>query len=194
MNHLAHLLVSNDNSDWIGGALAADELRGQPPASYSADAVRAVLLHRSLDAYTDSHPVTRETRAMFPQYRHYARVLVDVFYDHVLALDFQRYSPEPLPLFSQRMYKGLDEARQWLPPALARRLPRMIEDDFLQRYRTPEHIVRTLSYLSSRFSRPIDLTPAMDLYRANTNEIHAQAHAFLPQMIHQASRRKTGSG
>lgn len=190
MNHLGHLLVSNDNEAWIGGALAADEFRGAPPASYSDDAVRAVSLHRHLDAFTDSHPVTGETRAIFAEYRHYSRVLVDVFYDHILALEFERYSAEPLPEFARRMYAGLETARSWLPAALSARIPMMIADDFLVRYRTRQQVIRTLGYLSSRFSRRIDLVPSVTTFEAERETIAAHARRFYPEMIQQAQREK----
>ena len=194
MNHLAHLLVSNDSDDWIGGALAADEIRGTPPVHYSDDAVRAVLLHRHLDAYTDSHPVNRKTRQIFREHRHYARVLVDVFYDHVLALNFETYGGMSLEEFAPRVYDGLARSRSWLPRALAQRLPRMIDDDFLVRYKTPDHITRTLRFLSSRFSRAVDLTTAMETFATNLPAISANAHAFLPAMIREAESHKKGLG
>jgi len=190
MNHLAHLLVSNESEAWIGGALAADEIRGVPPSSYSHDAIRAVFLHRHLDAFTDSHPVGRQTRAIFSEYRHYARVLVDVFYDHILALEFENYCDEPLPKFATRMYSGLDAARTWLPAALARRVPMMIADDFLVRCQTPEHVIRTLRFLSSRFTRKVDLVPSFEIFTSNRETIADHARRFLPEMIEEAARKK----
>ena len=39
-------------------------------------------------------------RVLIPEHGHYARVIADVFFDHFLAIDFTRYSPEldgPVP-------------------------------------------------------------------------------------------------
>jgi acyl carrier protein phosphodiesterase len=188
LNHLAHFLVSNGSAGWTGGAIAADEIRGPAPAGWPADAKRAVTLHRHLDAFTDAHPIVRKTRGHFPSYRHYARVLADVYYDHVLALHFERFSSEPLERFTQRVYGELQASRGWLPEPLNASIPRMIADDFLVRYRTREHVVRTLARLSSRFRRRVDLTSSFTIYEAARTAIDEEALQFLVEMIIEAQR------
>lgn len=52
---------------------------------------------------TDRHPVVQAARAGFePGARRYAGILLDILYDHCLALDWARYSDEPLAAFAQR--------------------------------------------------------------------------------------------
>ena len=43
-------------------------------------------LHRSIDSFTDTHPIFRQhCKLFFPEHSHYARVILDVVYDHFLA-------------------------------------------------------------------------------------------------------------
>lgn len=180
--------MSNGDGDWTGGAIAADEVRGTTPASWPENAKRAVALHRHLDAFTDTHLTARVTRRHFPEFRHYARVLVDVYYDHALARHFNRFSPEPLEVFAQRIYGELDTARDWLPEPLRTSVPRMIADDFLVRYRTTEHVRRTLAHLSKRFRREVDLTASLAIQEDLQEEIDDEALRFLPEMVDEARR------
>jgi acyl carrier protein phosphodiesterase len=56
-------------------------------------------LHRAIDTFTDAHPVFRESTKVTFRYHHYAGVIVDVFYDHFLAKNWNNYSDENLEEF-----------------------------------------------------------------------------------------------
>ena len=59
---------------------------------YDLSIQKGIKLHRKIDLFTDSHPISRELRAMlFDQYRHRSRVILDLFYDHFLAADFHDF-------------------------------------------------------------------------------------------------------
>jgi hypothetical protein len=52
----------------------------------AAGCPKGILLYRSIDTYTDNHPIFREgTKRLHEKYHHYAGVIMDVFYDHFLA-------------------------------------------------------------------------------------------------------------
>ena len=144
----------------------ADGIRGKNFESYPHEVQKGILLHRSIDTYTDAHPVFREsTKRLHERYHHYAGVIVDVFYDHFLSKNWTKYSSEPLQDFIQRFYSSLTDNYAILSDRTKGMMPYMIRENWLYSYRTIEGISniltqmdrRTKNQSSMRFS-PAELT------------------------------------
>lgn len=121
LNHLAHALLAGANDDLLLGSLLGDFWRGAPDPGWPPGVRDGVFLHRRIDVYTDSHPVVAAARALFDApLRRYAGILVDVYFDHVLAREWAYYSDEPLAAFSARTGDLLDHHAAWLPADLNR--------------------------------------------------------------------------
>ena len=83
MNFLAHVFLSGENLDLAIGNLIADQVKGKEIEFYPKGIQSGIILHRSIDKYTDTHPIVRECRkVLFSEYRHYSGVIVDMFFDH----------------------------------------------------------------------------------------------------------------
>jgi acyl carrier protein phosphodiesterase len=98
MNHLAHVLLAGDDEALQLGGMLGDFVRGQPdPALFPAPVIRGIRLHRAIDSYTDGHPEVLAAKASLPPpYRRYAGILLDMWFDHLLARDFSHWSAQPL--------------------------------------------------------------------------------------------------
>ena len=57
MNYLAHLYLADDSPESIIGNLLGDFLKGQGTEGYSDEIKKGIRLHKSVDTYTDSHPI-----------------------------------------------------------------------------------------------------------------------------------------
>jgi acyl carrier protein phosphodiesterase len=115
MNFLAHLCLSRDFDESMIGNLMADFVKGNPAGLHGEQVCLGISLHRSIDAFTDAHPVVRESKTrLFPTYRHYAAVIVDIFYDHFLAVHWQQFNPQPLPDFARNVYQLLHQKKSLL--------------------------------------------------------------------------------
>src|SRR4029453_4779348 len=105
LNWLAHVFLSDSNVEFRLGNLLADIVRGEELQRMSAAFLRGVHKHKQIDAFTDSHPLVKRSRSrVSPQFRRFSGVLVDVFYDHLLATHWQRYSPIVLDAFTAKFY------------------------------------------------------------------------------------------
>ena len=63
--------------------------------------------------YTDTHPIVLESKKRLrSKFRHYAPVIVDVFYDHFIARDWHFYAGEPLLEFTHRFYQYPDSEQR----------------------------------------------------------------------------------
>ena len=91
MNYLAHLLLGDRGPQWLVGSLMADFVKGRLPDTMEPALRHGIVLHRRIDAGTDTHPLVVECRGLFPaERRRYAGILTDIVFDHVLARGWER--------------------------------------------------------------------------------------------------------
>jgi len=116
MNFLAHVYLSEDNFSLAVGNLIADRVKGKDLTNFSPMIQKGILLHRKIDVFTDHHPLFKEcVSLLFPIYRHYSRVIVDMYFDHFLASNWNKYHSRNLKFFSNEFYDALKiEAENFL--------------------------------------------------------------------------------
>src|SRR5436190_22096246 len=106
MNYLAHLYLSGDDPMIMIGNFIADHIKGKQFDLYSKEIQKGILLHRSIDTFTDQHPLVEQSKLLLrPHFHKYAPVIADVFYDHFLAKDWKNYHPQSLENFAQHAYQ-----------------------------------------------------------------------------------------
>ncbi|PJJ08157.1 acyl carrier protein phosphodiesterase [Flavobacterium sp. 1] len=151
MNFLAHIFLSGDNDLIKIGNFMADGIRGKQFKTYPLEIQKGIILHRFIDTYTDSHPIFRKsTKRLHYNYHHYAGVIIDVFYDHFLAKNWNNYSNESLTDFTNRFYQSLHDNHDFLSERTKGMMPYMIEFNWLVSYQTVEGISRILTQMDSR--------------------------------------------
>ena len=101
MNLLAHLHLSDGLSPAAAaGNLLADYMDRVGASPPDADFAEGIRIHRSIDAFTDSHPAIRAARAaLVPPFRRVGGVVVDLACDCFLTRDWPRYHSESLRAF-----------------------------------------------------------------------------------------------
>ncbi len=185
MNYLAHIYLASHSDDAMLGALLGDFVKPHSGDQFSAEMEAEILTHRKVDSFTDSHPIVLNAKALFegPR-RRYAGILLDVFYDHLLATSWARYSDVPLDGFIQRFYAALARRADILPANLARAAPYMIEQDWLGSYLRYEGVEIAIRRISTRLSKNGDLLrDGLADLKANYAQLEAGFHAFFPELI-----------
>ena len=64
MNFLAHTYLSGANDEIIVGNFMGDYVKGKNYLHLPELIKKGILIHRDIDYYTDTHPITRESRAL----------------------------------------------------------------------------------------------------------------------------------
>lgn len=203
MNFLAHTwLAGNDPALRVGG-LIGDFVKGPLPGALPTDLARGVALHRAIDRFADEHPAFRRSRArVSAPRRRWAGVLVDIFYDHLLARDWPAWHPDALPDYARRVYAEALARSAALPPACPPVLHRMAGDDWLTAYADVDGLALTLSRMGSRARQPNPLagaetellSDALTLHgfeedcRTFMHDAHAFAHDWIRTVSAAASR------
>jgi acyl carrier protein phosphodiesterase len=178
MNFLAHALLSPEDPEVLVGNLTADFIKGKARQALAPKVREGLALHQRIDAFTDTHHrVANCALAFEPRWGRYAAVLVDVFFDHVLARRWTEYHGETLGEFVAGVYGTLAAHRQGLPPRAQLATAYMMRDDWLGSYATIEGIRVALERMTRRLRHDIDLAPAATDLAENLGLVEG---AFVP--------------
>lgn len=160
-----------------------DFVRGRLQGRFPQAIESGIRLHRHIDAFTDRHPAVRRSRARLPpSWRRYGGILLDVFYDHFLAREWEQRHPEPLERFAERVYARLEAEHDHLDARLQVVAPRLKEHNVLVAYRDRAGVARALASLSRRLSRPNPLGQAITLLDADDGSLYLGFCELLPAL------------
>lgn len=183
MNFLAHIFLSKDDDKLTVGNFIGDFVKGAQINDYDDEIKLGILLHREIDHYTDNHDVVKLSKdRLRPDYRHYSPVIVDVFYDHFLAKNWNRFSSGKLEPFTQDFYAMIDNYRKVLPEPARHMLTYMKRDNWLYNYRLTEGIHRALSGMSRRTSFDSRMEYAVNDLKRNYEQFEAEFLTFFPDL------------
>lgn len=182
MNYLAHLHLGGPAPHQLLGSLYGDFVKGPLDGRWPQAIEAGIRLHRRIDLFTDTHPLVRDARALFPAARRrVSGILLDLFFDHCLARDWADYAEVPLPIFTGQVYRVLaDQAA--LPGALARIAPRMAEQDWLGSYREFDTLAAVVGGMSRRLSRPELLAGGFDELAERYQPLSDHFRRFYPEL------------
>lgn len=184
MNWLAHLYLSEPKPAFRIGNLLPDLVPASALSGLSAEFLRGVKQHRRIDAFTDTHPVVRRSISrVSPDFRRFGGILIDVFYDHFLAREWQHFSSIPLPAFVSEIYASFDHYRSEIPPEALFHLERMREKNWLYAYREIDGISAALYRLGLRLSRPVPLGQAISVLQDHYDKLSSDFSEFFPEII-----------
>jgi len=184
MNYLAHLYFSDPDPQAWAGSLMGDFVKGALDSTLPRKLHNHLHLHRRIDSYTrGSHPFQASRRRIDPCFRHGRSVMVDVFYDHLLAARWDRYHDQSLEDFSVQVYAGLFDLFDLLPPSLQRILPYMSERNWLLSYREERVMQRVLQRLEERIAHRLPLAAGYAELERLYPELEADFHQFMLQVV-----------
>jgi acyl carrier protein phosphodiesterase len=193
MNYLAHLALAFPHSGLIIGNFIGDHIRNKELVRYKKTIQRGVLMHREIDLFTDRHKQTIALRKLlFPEYRHFSRVLVDIYYDHFLALHFHKFYQQGLAAFVVEVEAVLTKHKDELPNSAQSYLNGMITQGWLLMYAEISGVDDILQMMSRRTKYSI-LSSGINGLTDHYKQIEAGFLRFYPELIAYCSRIKKNS-
>ena len=202
MNHLAHFVLSGKDEDLAIGNFVADFITNRQLPTFTEGVQRGIWLHREIDAFTDAHPVVKQsTKRLHPFHHKYSPVIVDVYYDFLLAKNWDKFgekntpntgSTDPsvasalartsLPIFVENAYNLLNLRINELPERLKMMLPRMIADDFLMKPTTFKGLEYAFSRIEKAAAFPGNFGHAAEHLETFLEEFDGEFCAFFPDL------------
>ncbi|MDE2440649.1 MAG: DUF479 domain-containing protein [Betaproteobacteria bacterium] len=155
MNYLAHAVLAGNDPALIVGGVVGDWIKGPLPGTLPSDLARGVALHRAIDSHAETHPAFQRSRnRVAADRRRYAGVLVDIFYDHLLARDWAQLRPVPLEHFCAAVYRHIDARLLDLPEQTHPAMRLMASEDWLHSYADLAGIADVLYRMAHRARQP----------------------------------------
>ena len=91
MNFLGHSCFKGNSDLFLIGNVCGDFYKGLPTSlSLPFDMVEGIKFHRRLDSLTDSASAAEVARRKLSKYGLFSGIIVDIFYDHFLAVNWHK--------------------------------------------------------------------------------------------------------
>jgi len=191
MNFLAHIYLSGENELVTIGNFVADGVRGNKYKLYLAEIQAGIVLHREIDTFTDAHPIFRQsTKRLHKPYGHYSGVIVDIFYDHFLAKNWNSYSDVTLADYIDDFYKSLNNSIDILPDRFKRITPIMIEGNWLLSYATIDGIQLVLNGMNRRTKGRSKMNEATKELKEHYKVFEEDFTVFFKELIEYSTEKR----
>jgi len=180
MNYLAHAYFSNENEGLLLGNFIADHIRGNHFENFSEDIKKGIYLHRKIDQFTDEHPAFKKSKRLFYDgFEKYSGVLVDIYFDHLLARDFPRFARKSLEEFTAHVYSVYQHNKAILPEHSSKFLQYVLANNIYVAYSKIEGIEKVLFHLSHRIKHGVMLNTSVPLFVQRETEIQVYFEEFM---------------
>lgn len=185
MNYLAHAYLSFNDPEILVGNLISDFVKGKKKFDFSPRIQSGIALHRSIDAFTDEHPVTKDAKTVFAEvYRLYSGAFMDVVYDHFLAKDKSLFAGDyELMNFSLNTYEMLEEYEPVFPERFRMMFPYMKKFNWFYNYQFEKGIERSFEGVARRAVYLNESEKAYQIFIKNYRGLENAYQQFFPELL-----------
>jgi acyl carrier protein phosphodiesterase len=184
MNFLAHLCLASGEPGLMLGGLFGDFVRGRRALKTFPEPVRqGIVLHRYVDRCTDNSSVVKKLRRQFPrEFRRYAGIIIDLAFDHELAVNWWRYMPGSLERFDLEVRDLLRDNSELVPEKLSGFMRYADRHGLFTAYREEDVTLYALAGVGTRLSRPNPLHRVSEIWPQLAPEFKLSFRQFFPQI------------
>ncbi len=184
MNHLAHFKLAMEEPALLVGTFLGDQIKGRLQGRFHPQVEFGIQLHRKIDAFTDAHPIVKQSyQRLEPEFRRYCPILMDIFYDHILARNWQEFHHQSLQEFSDWVFTTLESWQEEMPDKSRLMARRMQKSQILLLYADPEVIPGILARVSARLKRDNPVAHACAPLFANLSHLEEDFRSFFPELL-----------
>lgn len=184
MNYLAHIYLSGEDEKVVVGNFIGDYIKGKKYNKFPEEIAKGILLHRQIDSFTDKHKKVSEAKELFrDDYGLYAGIVIDFFYDHFLAKNWNQYSELTLRSFAKKTHAVLLSNFKYLPIRVKGFLPFLIQNKRLESYASIDGIIESLEIMSNYSSLPKQSESAKQVLIANYDFLNSNFESFMSDII-----------
>jgi len=196
MNILFHMFLSGNDPELLVGNFMGDFVKGPLSDAYQPRIRQGLLLHRKIDSFAQNDPDFQASRLRLPsRYGLYRGILVDLFYDHFLADNWQRWSKSRLPEYLLWAREAIEKHQPIMSKQLQGFIP-VIFDELLPSYSSISGIESALQRMSRRVKRvnPLaeggrELAHHYQELKADFERFIVAAQSFSTELIRNGDRK-----
>jgi len=183
LNFLAHLALSGKSQKLAIGNFLGDFVKGNLFGRYDKEIELGIKFHRAIDAYTDHHLLIKLSKKRFgPKFRRIGGIMVDIAYDHLLALSWDEFYDEPIDIFSKRVLEDV-LAFEELPLEAENLAKIMLRKNSLEGYKNEEFLSDASLSIHKRLNNRTPMLEAPEVIKNVKWELDRDFRFFYPQII-----------
>ena len=183
MNFLAHIYLSGPSEEILVGNFIGDYVKGHDYTFYPKKIKQGILLHRNIDSFTDKHTITRSCKSYIrEEYGKYSGIVIDIFYDHFLAVNWNDFSRVSLSRYIRSRYDILDSHFEIFPEGVKGFFPYFVRSNWLEAYVSLDGLESVLRRMAIHTSLPDHSEYAIDQLRNNYSALKKHSLDFLSEI------------
>ncbi|WP_312556555.1 acyl carrier protein phosphodiesterase [Empedobacter brevis] len=183
MNFVAHQYLSFGNHSLQIGNLLGEIVKGKQYLSYDDEIQKGILLHRTIDTFTDSHDIVKQSSSYFHDTQHkFAPIIIDVIYDYFLIKYWNDFSETSFEQFKSACYQLFNINYDSFPKKLQETIFYLLKYDWFENYSTIEGVQKTLKGIGSRTKFQNNLHEIIPVFEKNYSHLENDFLNFFPQL------------
>jgi acyl carrier protein phosphodiesterase len=183
LNFLFHMYLSGDDQELLVGNFMGDFVKGPLGEDYPPGIREGLMLHRKIDSFAQGNRDFQTSRLrLSPGFGLYRGVLVDLFYDHFLAKEWDSWSDTPFQEYISSARSAVEKHLAIMPKLLQESVP-VIFNELLPSYKSIAGTEAALGRMSRRIKRSNPLAEGgLELSR-HYEELKADFERFTPTAL-----------
>jgi acyl carrier protein phosphodiesterase len=185
LNYIAHIHIGAHTQTNLLGNFLGDFVKGSQLIHLPCELERGVRLHRSVDVFTDSHPIIVETKQLFPRdIRRMAGVVLDIYFDYLLMNTWPKYSNTDFNTIFDEFYLQLEQFSLPNNPYFCKLAEHLVTHQWLDKYMNVETCARAFLSIESRLKNKIIFADKAQLFlQQNSEFLESRFHQFYPECL-----------
>lgn len=172
MNFLGHLYFSRNDKELMVANLFGDFVRGKDLSHFRPITQQGIYLHRNIDSYIDNHPAVHDLlQKLYKPLPKVAGIAIDLYFDHILAENWNEFHEEKLADFIQRFYDSIDLSHSEYNDTFRTMISKMMEKNWLYQYQFEHGLYKACKGVSNRISFENELKNGLDVYHNYREDI-----------------------
>lgn len=184
MNFLGHIFFSRNDVELMHANLFGDFVKGRNLDMYEPIVKEGIILHREIDSYIDHHPDVKELYLkLSPSLPKVAGIAIDLYFDHFLALHWDKYHSQPLDRFLESFYSHKINETSYPNDKFLTMLFYLKQGRWMSEYQKLEGIGRACEGVSRRISFPNSLKYGRIVLEDNYEIIREAFYLYMSDAI-----------
>lgn len=180
MNFLFHMYLSGDDHELLVGNFMGDFVKGSLGDDYPPRIRQGLMLHRKIDSFAQRDADFQTSRLrLSSDFGLYRGVLVDLFYDHFLAKEWDSWSDAPFQEYISWARSAVEKHLAIMPKKLQEIVP-VIFNELLPSYKRIAGTEAALNRMSRRVKRSNPLAEGGAELTRHYGELKADFERFTP--------------
>jgi acyl carrier protein phosphodiesterase len=185
LNYIAHIHIGTHTQTNLLGNFLGDFVKGSQLQHLPFEIEQGIRLHRSIDVFTDSHPLIIELRRCFPiDLRRMAGVIIDIYFDYLLMQTWKRYSNTHFNIVFANFYQQLEQFSLPDNPHFSKLAENLINHQWLNEYINIETCFRAFVSIENRLKNKVMFAKKAQFFiLQHGDQLESSFQQFYPECL-----------